>query len=117
MAISGLGLWLASEYVAGLVIDDGRALIMAAVLLGVVNAVVRPIVVFLTFPITIVTLGFFLLVVNAGMLGLVARLLDDFHIDDWSTALVGSVVVSLTSWVASWFIGGRGVESLGRRRR
>ena len=89
-------------------ITPDATLVLAALLLGFVNAFVRPIAVFLTFPITLVTLGLFLWVVNAGMLGLVAWMLQDFQIADLGSALLGSLVVSLTSWLGSAFIGPRG---------
>ena len=69
-AIASLGLWLASEWVDGLSFDSGLTLILAAILLGLVNALVRPLLVILTLPLTIVTLGFFLLVVNGIVLPL-----------------------------------------------
>ncbi len=119
MAVGALGLWLASRYVTGLKIDGNQTLIAAALLLGVANAVVRPIVVFLTFPITVVTLGLFLLAVNAGMLAGVAWLLDGFSVEGFVAALLGALIVSLTSWVASWTIGPQGKFELlmsGRRR-
>ena len=102
------GLWLASELVPGFRIDDVRTLTFAAILLGIVNAIVRPLVVFLTFPITLVTLGLFLFVINAAMLGLVARLLAGFTIGGFVSALLGSLVVSATSWLGSGFIGSKG---------
>ncbi len=105
MAITALGLWLASRIVPGVQIAGAGTLLLAAVLLGVVNAVVRPLVVLLTLPITLVTLGLFLWVVNATMLGLVAALLAEFRIAGLGSALLGSLIVSLTSWVASWYIG------------
>jgi putative membrane protein len=105
---STLGLWLAAKLLSGMHFDRDLTLLIAAVLLGVVNAVVRPLLVVLTFPITILTLGLFLLVVNAAMLGLVARLLDGFSIDGFGTALVASLIVGLTGWIGSWFIGPRG---------
>ena len=71
---------------SGIQIDDAQTLVLAGVVLGVVNAIVRPIAVILTFPLTIVTLGFFLLVVNAGMLGLTAWLLHGFHIAGFGSA-------------------------------
>ena len=80
MAITAAGLWLAARLVPGVTIDDTTTLVWAALLLGLVNAFVRPVAVFLTFPITIVTLGLFLWVVNAAMLGLVASLLDGFRV-------------------------------------
>ncbi len=119
MAVGALGLWLASRYVTGLKIDGNQTLIAAALLLGVANAVVRPIVVFLTFPITVVTLGLFLFAVNAGMLAGVAWLLDGFSVEGFVAALLGALIVSLTSWVASWTIGPQGKFELlmsGRRR-
>ena len=106
--IGALGLWLASKLVPGMQMRDGTTLVLAAALLGIVNAVVRPLFVVLTFPITLLTLGGFLLVVNALMLGLVAYLLDGFALAGFVPALLGSLVVSFTSWLASWWIGPRG---------
>ena len=103
--IAAFGLWLATLWVDGLVIDDSISLLLSAALLGIVNAFVRPVTIFLTLPVTVVTLGFFLLVVNAGMLALVAALVPGFHIDGFWTAFWGSLLVSLTGWVGSWFIG------------
>jgi putative membrane protein len=108
LAISALGLWLADEIVSGIHIDDTGTLVAAALLLGIVNAVVRPLLILLTLPITVLTLGLFLLVVNAAMLGLVAALLDGFHVAGFGSALLGSLIVGLTSWVASWYVGPRG---------
>ena len=73
--ISALGLWAASAIVPGVDIRGGGTLLIAAILYGVVNALVRPVLVILTFPLTLVTLGLFLLVVNAAMFGLVAAFL------------------------------------------
>ena len=108
LAISALGLWLAHRIVPGIEIQGTGTLIAAALLLGIVNALVRPLVLVLTLPITVLTLGLFLLVVNAAMLGLVAALLDGFRISGFGAALLGSIVVGLTSWVASWYVGPRG---------
>jgi len=108
LLISALGLWVASRIVPGVTISGTGTLVLAAFLLGVVNAVVRPVVVFLTLPITVLTLGLFLWVVNAAMLGLVAGLLQDFRIAGLGSALLAAAVVGLTGWVASWYIGPRG---------
>ena len=83
-------------------------LLAAALLLGLVNAVVRPLVVILTLPITVVTLGIFLLVINGLMVMLVGALLPGLEIAGFGSALLASIVVSLTSWVASWYVGPRG---------
>jgi len=106
--VAALGLWAASELFSGIDIDSALTLIFAGLLLGVVNAIVRPIAVVLSLPALLVTLGLFLLVINAAMLGLVALVLPGFHIDGFWTAVGGSIVVSLVSWIASWFIGPRG---------
>jgi len=115
--ISALGLWLAARFVDGIRIEPDWTLLLAAVLLGVANAVVRPIVVVLTFPITIVTLGLFLFVVNAAMLYLVSWLLTGFVIDGWWSAFLGWVIVGLTSWAASSFVGPRGYVEIIEVRR
>lgn len=103
-AIAALGLWLASRWVSGLVITDYVQLALAAVLLGVANAVVKPVLVILTLPITILTLGLFLLVVNAALLGLVALLLPGFSIATFWAAVLGAIIVSITSIIASMVI-------------
>jgi putative membrane protein len=116
--ICAAGLWLAARVLEGMRFDSDLTLLLAAVLLGLVNAVVRPLLVVLTFPITVLTLGLFLLVVNAAMLGLVSWLLDGFVLADFRTALLGSIIVGLTGWFGSWFIGPRGrVEVVAVRRR
>jgi putative membrane protein len=107
-AIVALGLWIASAIVPGMQITGAGTLVLAALLLGIANAVVRPVVVLLTLPITLLTLGLFLLVVNAAMLGLVASLLDGFALAGFGAAVVGSLVVSLTGWLASSYVGPRG---------
>ncbi len=117
LAISALGLWLAQEIVPGVEIEGTGTLATAALLLGIVNALVRPLAVLLTLPLTLFTFGLFLLVVNAAMFGLVAALLEDFRVSSFGAALLGSIVVGLTGWVASWYVGPRGrVEVLVLRR-
>lgn len=112
--MAAFGLWLATRWVDGVIIDDALTLLIAAAVLGVVNAFVRPIAIVLTLPISVVTLGLFLLVVNAGMLALVAAVVPGFDIVGFWSAFFGAVVVGLTSWVGSWFIGPRGLERLNR---
>ncbi len=107
-AITAVSLWLASKVVPGMHIAGAGTMLGAALLLGLVNALVRPLVILLTLPLTIVTLGLFLLVVNAAMLGLVASLLDGFVLGGFWSALFGAVFVSLFSWVGAAFIGDSG---------
>lgn len=106
--ICALGLAIAAWIVPSMEFRSNGVLLLAAVLLGVVNAVVRPVAVILTLPITVLTLGVFLLVINAAMLGLVAALLDGFELGGFFAALFGSLIVSFTSWMASWYVGPRG---------
>ena len=108
MLITAIGLWLASEIVTGFDFAGTGSLLAAALLLGVVNAVIRPIFLILTLPITVVTLGFFILVINAAMVGLVAGLLKGFTVDGFGSAFLGALIVTVTSWLASSFIGSRG---------
>ena len=89
---------------------------LAALLLGIVNAVVRPVIVVLTLPLTLLTLGLFLLVINAGMLWLVSAVLHGFEVHGFIAAIMGAIVTGLVSWFASDFIGAAGkVERLNRR--
>jgi putative membrane protein len=106
--ITMLGLFLASTLVPGVSIEGAWTFIFAAVLLGLVNAFVRPIAFVLTLPITLVTLGLFLLVLNAAMFGLVAAMLDNFVVAGFWSALFGAIIVSVTSTIASWYIGADG---------
>ena len=96
---AGLGLWLAAKFVPGVVIRDTATLVVAALMLGVVNAIVRPIVVILTLPVTLLTLGLFLLVVNAAMIGLVAFLLKGFSVHGLGPGIVAAIVTGLVSWI------------------
>ena len=116
-AIVALGLWLATLWVPGVRIDSPTTLVLAGILLGIVNSVIRPIAIVLTLPMTLVTLGLFLLVINAGMVALVAWMLPGMHLAGFGSAFWTSVIVSLTSMVGSWFIGPKGrFEVIVKRR-
>jgi putative membrane protein len=115
-ALVALGLWLATAWVRGVSIDTPATLILAGILLGVVNSIIRPIAILLTLPMTILTLGLFLLVINAGMVALVAWMLPGMHVTSFGAAFWTSILVSLVSFVGSWFVGGKGrVEVFTRR--
>ncbi len=122
LLITALGLWIADQLLPGIVFTSTGALIVSASLLGVVNAVIRPILLILTLPLTVLTLGLFILVVNGISLALVAWLVPGFQIAGLASATLGAIIVGLTSWVASAFVGGSGriermkrVEVSGRR--
>ncbi len=106
--ITAIGLWLANAVVPGIDIEMPGTLILAALLMGLVNAVVRPIAILLTLPLTVVTLGLFLLVINAAMFGLVAAMLDGFQVSGFFAALLGWLILSFTSMMALYFIGANG---------
>ena len=108
LVITALGLWLASTILSGVVIRGWSNLILAALLLGMVNAFVRPVLLILTLPLTILTLGLFLLVLNGLTLAFVAWLMPGFSVSGLWAATLGGIVVGLTSWFANGFIGSSG---------
>ena len=99
--ITAFAMWAATQIVPGIHARGLGSLLLAALVFGLVNAFLRPILVFLSFPITVLTLGLFLLVVNAAMLGLTAALLPSFRVDGFWAALFGSIVISLVSWATT----------------
>jgi putative membrane protein len=101
---AALGLWLAAAIVPGVAYSGVGSLVVAAVLLGIVNAFVRPVVFVLTLPLTLVTLGLFLLVVNAAMIGLVAMLLKGFTVDGLVPGVLAAIVTGVTSWIGHMVI-------------
>lgn len=108
MLITAVSLWLAALIVPGMQLAGTLTVLGAALVLGIVNAFVRPVVVLLTLPLTIVTLGLFLLVVNAMMLGLVSLLFEGFTLGGFWSAIFGALFVSFFSWLGSAFIGESG---------
>ena len=98
------GLWLADRLLVRFEIYDATALVLAAVLLSLVHALVRPVIVLLTLPITLITLGLFLWVLNAAFLGLVALLVPGFRIGGLLPALAGAAHVSFAGMLANALI-------------
>jgi putative membrane protein len=115
--ITAFGLWLADIVLDGVRFDGALSLFLAALLLGLTNAVVRPVVIFLTLPITLVTLGLFLFVINGLMVMFVAWLMPSFHLGGLVPAVLASVIVGLTGWVANAFVGERKMEIWTARSR
>lgn len=106
--ITAFGLWMADSILAGISFDDVVALWISALLLGLVNAFVRPVVLFLTLPFTILTLGLFVFVINGAMLLLVAAVTPSFHVNGWWAAIFAAIIVGLTGWLANALVGNRG---------
>ena len=103
-AITGVSLWIASHLFRGLKFDGTGALVVSALLLGLANAVVKPLLIVLTLPLTLVTFGLFLLVINALMILLVAALVKGFKVSGFWTALFASIFISLLSIVIGSFV-------------
>jgi putative membrane protein len=122
LLITALGLWVADRLLPGIVITGTGSLIVSALLLGIVNAVIRPVILILTLPLTVLTLGLFILIVNGLSLAIAAWLVPGFQIAGLWSATLGAIIVGLTSWAASAFVGGSGriermrrVETTGRQ--
>jgi putative membrane protein len=85
-------------------VDSFWAALVTAFFLGIVNAIIRPILVLLTFPLTLLTLGLFLFVINGLMLGLVSTLIKGFQVNGFWAAVLGSILISIVSWILSRFL-------------
>ena len=103
------GFWAAQAFVPGIEVHGWTSLVIAALLLGIANAIVRPILVVLTFPVVFITFGLFLLVINAGMLlltGWIAEQLDlGFVVDGFWPAVWGAIVITVVTWLVDGLIG------------
>jgi putative membrane protein len=111
-----LALLLAAHVVPGIRLAGLASALVAGLLLGLVNAIVRPVLVVLTFPITLLTLGLFLLVLNAFCLWLVSVFVSGFHVDGFWPAFWGALLVSVVSWLLTALISDRGRVEVIRRR-
>ena len=104
--LAALGFWMASRVLRGVVhVDDIASLIEAGLVLGLLNALVRPILIVLTLPLSVVTLGLFLLVVNGLTVWLVTVFINGIHIYRLWPAILAAVIISIVSWLANFLIG------------
>jgi putative membrane protein len=111
-----LALLLAAHVVPGIRLDGLTSALVAGLLLGLINAIVRPILVVLTFPITLLTLGFFLLVLNAFCLWLVSVFVSGFHVAGFWPAFWAALLVSVVSWILTALISDSGRVKVIERR-
>lgn len=102
--IAALSLWLVSFMFRGITFSNKQSLFVAALLLGFANAILRPIFILLTLPLTLVTFGFFLLVINALMLMLVAAVVKGFNVSGFWTAFFASIMIAIFSFLIGLFI-------------
>ena len=100
-AITALSLWVASHIFKGIKFESASSLVISALLLGFANAIVRPLLIVLTLPLTLLTFGLFMLVINALMILLVSALVRGFKVSGFWTALFASIFISLLSSVFS----------------
>ncbi len=105
IAITALALLIVTKLSIGVSIDGLWSAVIAAIVLGIVNTLVRPVLVLITFPITLLTLGLFIFVINAGLFYFVASVVDGFNVASFLSALVGSLLVSIISALGNWFVG------------
>ncbi|MDE2356577.1 MAG: phage holin family protein [Alphaproteobacteria bacterium] len=103
---AALGFWLASRLVPGVRVGGVGGLIVAGVVLGILNALVRPILIVLTIPFTLLTLGLFLFVVNGLTVWMTSALMDEVHVSGLWPAILTSIIITLTSWGARAMAGG-----------
>ena len=106
--VNALAIWLATEIVPGIEARTGTTVLAAALVLGLVNAIVRPILLVLTLPLTLVTLGLFLFVLNALCLWLTSAVVPGFDVRGFWPAFWGALLVSALSWVVNGFVSDRG---------
>jgi putative membrane protein len=104
--VTTVAVMVAPAFISGIRYDTVGALIGAALLLGILNAFVRPVLLILSAPLILVTLGFFILVINALMLFWVPSMVMGFHVDGFGSAFWGALLIGIISWMLSAFFRG-----------
>lgn len=104
LLFNALGLILIAELIGGIAVEGLYPAIIAALVLGVLNAIVRPVLLILTLPITVLTLGLFAFVINAGLFLFAASFIQGFAVENFWYALLGSILMSVISTIGSRFI-------------
>ncbi|KXJ99770.1 MAG: Membrane protein of unknown function [Parcubacteria bacterium OLB19] len=104
LLLTSLTLLVVAEYVPGIDIEGFYPALVAAIVIGLLNLFVKPILVLLTLPITIVTLGLFIVVINASLFWFAASFIDGFSVDGFWYAVVGSLIVSIVSAIGNRYI-------------
>jgi len=101
---TGIALAVTAHFVPGIVVSSTAALVFGALILGFVNAIVRPVLVILTLPITVLTIGLFYLIVNGAAFALAAALVPGFAVASFGTSVVGALGVSVISFLLNWLL-------------
>jgi putative membrane protein len=101
LLLNALALWVVTLFHIGVHADSDTALIIAAIVFGIVNAIVRPLLLLLSLPFIIITLGLFIFIVNGLTLWLVGVLVPGFHVDGLGAGIIGSILLGIVSWIIS----------------
>jgi putative membrane protein len=102
--VLAVAIWVTAQVVSGVTVASWGALAIAALVLAIVNAIIRPVLVILTLPITVLTLGLFYLVVNGAAFALAAALVPGFQVASWWSAILGALLTSVVSWFLGIFV-------------
>jgi putative membrane protein len=108
VVVNAVAIWVATEIVPGIQAHSATTVVVAALVLGLVNAIVRPVLLVLTLPLTLVTLGLFLFVLNALCLWLTSAVVPGFEVRGFWAAFWGALIVSALSWAVNGFVSDRG---------
>lgn len=103
--VTAVGLWITTRLVRGIRCRSTGSLMLAALVLGLINSFIRPVLLFFTMPITILTLGMFALVINALMISLTAAIVPDFEVDNFGSALVAALIMTILAIIGLLFMG------------
>lgn len=104
LLLNALVIFLIAQYVPDIHVDGAGTALLVAIVLGLINTFIRPIISFLSLPIQILTLGLFTLLINVGMLALTAYLIDGFEIQTFVAAVIAALIISVTSWLLSFVL-------------
>ena len=102
--MNGLGLWAAASIVSGISYDTTATIVIAALVFSIINAILKPVIVILSLPAIVLTLGLFMLVVNALMINLTHVLYPAFFVADFTAALLAAIIVGLVNYILSMFV-------------
>lgn len=99
LLLNGVAVFLAAQFIPGITVAGSGAALAGGIVLGFVNAIIRPLLIFFTLPLTLLTLGLFIFVVNASCLALAAWLVPGFALSGFGAAFIGALVISVLSWL------------------
>ena len=102
--LSALAIWIVSRVVPGFIVSGATAALIAAIVIGLVNATIGLIIKIITFPLTVLTLGLFWFIVNAAMIELASAFVPGFHVRSFASAFWGGIVLSLVNMLLRWLV-------------